>query len=113
MSIEEAERIRMDFGKFLEVSAGRLNAIFGGEIPEFLLPHPKKKIEEALDVCIEHCISNGDKEAAQMFDSTRGFLIAFVDDEQAIRSAAKRFSNQEFMKTYLKRLREGWESERT
>lgn len=103
MSLEEADEIRMAWGKFLEVGNGGLLKLFGAQIPESLLPYSKERIEEALDLIIKHCYSTGDTENANVFEATKAMLLAYVPDIIALKSAAKRFNNLEFIKVYTKK----------
>lgn len=50
MDLKLADAIRLDWGKFLEISNGPLMMVFMTKIPQSLLPYPKEKIIEALDV---------------------------------------------------------------
>lgn len=99
MSLEEADKIRMEWGRFLEFSNGKLMKLFMAEIPESLLPYPKHKIEQALDICIDHFSSAGNQEAVESFESVKAALLFYTPDKQAVQSAAKRFSNPDFLKT--------------
>lgn len=100
MDLEEADKIRMEWGKFLEFSNGKLMKLFLAEIPESLLPYPKHKIEQALDICIDYFNSEGNQEAIESFESVKASLMFYVPDRQAIQSAAKRFSNPDFLKSF-------------
>lgn len=103
MSLEEVDEIRMIWGKFLEVGNGGLLKLFGAQIPESLLPLPKDRIEKALSILINHCNSVGDVDNANVFKSTRAMLLAYVPDEIALRSAAEKFKNPEFLRVYTKK----------
>jgi hypothetical protein len=46
MDLEEADKVRQDWGTFLEISNSKLMKLFLSEIPESLLPHPKTKIKQ-------------------------------------------------------------------
>jgi hypothetical protein len=92
MSLEEADTIRDAWGKFLEVSNHQLLSLFGGYIPESLLPYPKAKIIEAMSIYIDHLMQDDDEQTAHIAESSLGFLQAFTDDKLAIRMANVRLN---------------------
>lgn len=112
MTLDEADKIRMDFEKFSEITAGKLLALFGSEIPEFLLPYSRERIMQAVEMIAESFKSNGEHKISEGLMANMNFVIAaFVPDEQAIGSAADRFSNQDFLNKYLKKFKEKGASE--
>lgn len=100
MTLEEADEIREVWGKFLEVANGGLLRIFRAQIPETVLPYPKHKIEEAMDVCIDYFASEGNDELVEVFKSSKAMLMAYTDDVMAINQAHKHFNNPAFMKVF-------------
>lgn len=100
MDIEEADKIRDAWGKFLEVANPGLMRMFLGKIPESVLPYPKEKIEEAMNIFIESFEAEGNQEAAETFRATIPMLWAYVDDKQAIEQATKHFKDPKFLKAF-------------
>lgn len=106
MNLKTADVIRMDWGKFLEITHGNLMMVFFTKIPQGFLPYPKQRIKEALDVVSAHFSSIGNQEAVATIESTLPILDVYVDDGEAIKSAAKNFSNEKYLKTVLPKLGE-------
>lgn len=77
MDLKEADKIREAWGKFLEVSQPQLIQKYHAEIPVEFLPYPKDKIEEAMDVCIDHFRSEGEFELVKTFDAAKTFLLFY------------------------------------
>ena len=98
MNLQKADTIRMDWGKFLELTNGTLMTIFFNKIPQSFLPYPKSSIKEALDILNKHFSSIGNKEAVEVVKSTIPFLDLYVDDEEALKSATKKFTDENFFK---------------
>src|SRR6266567_4090966 len=74
MSLEEADKIRLAFGKFIEVANPGLMRLFQTTIPESTLPYPKKQIEQAMDTCIEFLEQKNDKKAARAYEGLKLWL---------------------------------------
>ena len=104
MDLETADKIRMDWGKFLEITNGNLMMIFFNKIPQSLLPYPKHKIKEALEVVSKYHTITGNKEVVNAIEFTLSILNLYVDDKEAIESAARNFSNKEYLKSVLPKL---------
>ena len=102
MTVEKADKIRQDYGEFLEHSNGPLMLLFMNEIPESLLPHPKSDIEEALNICIDLLQSEDNKEMVETFKGAKAYLMFYAPVEQALKSASKRFVDPKFLKVYTK-----------
>ena len=90
MSLEEADQIRLAFGKFIEVANPGLMRLFQTTIPESTLPYPKKQIEQAMDICIKHLESANDQKAARAFKALKVWLKAYTDDGTALAKAYDR-----------------------
>jgi len=106
MDLKLADKIRLDWGKFLEISNGPLMMLFMSKIPQSLLPYPKEKIIEALDVITQHFAAIGNSEAVKTIESTKPLLEFYVDDQEAIQAAIKNFSNENYLKAILPKLPE-------
>ena len=90
MTLEEADKIRLAFGKFIEVANPGLMRLFQTTIPESVLPYPKKQIEQAMDICIEHLERANDKKTASAFKALKVWLKAYTDDGTALSLAYNR-----------------------
>ncbi len=84
MTLEEANKIRRTYVKFMEVAYPGLMKLFQTTIPESTLPYPKKQIEQAMDTCIEFLEQKNDKKAARAYEGLKVWLRAFTDDETAL-----------------------------
>lgn len=104
MDLKLADKIRLDWGKFLEISNGPLMMLFMSKIPQSLLPYPKEKITEALDLIVRHFAAMDNEEAVKTIESTKPFLELYIDDQEAIGAAAKNFNNESYLKAILPKL---------
>lgn len=87
MDGSKLEQIIDDWSKYLQSKEyAREVRFFMAQIPESLLPHPKEKIEEALNVYIRHFERIGKHELAQTYLNTTVVLSTFVNDEVAIKN---------------------------
>ncbi|MFA6492663.1 MAG: hypothetical protein WCV58_00785 [Patescibacteria group bacterium] len=106
MSLELADAIRMDWGKFLELTNGTLMGIFMSTIPQSFLPYPKETIKEAMGIIIKHCSDSGDSKTVELCQTTLAFLEFYVSDEEAIKKASKFFNDKNYLEAVLPRLAE-------
>lgn len=106
MKLKMADSIRMDWGKFLEITNGNLMMIFHSKIPESLLPYPKNTIKEALDIVTEHFHNQGNTAAVKVVKATIPFLELYVSDKEALRNAAVQFSDAKYLKAIFPHLGE-------
>jgi len=90
MSLEEADKIRLAFGKFIEAANPGLMRLFQSTIPESTLPYPKKQIEQAMDICIKHLERESNQKAARAFGALKVWLRAYTDDGTALTAAYNR-----------------------
>lgn len=97
MTLQQADQIRQDWGKFLEITNGRLMGLFLGQIPERLLPYKKEVIKEALEMIIKHFNDNGNEDAVRVISETVPFLEMYIDDKKAIEEASKHFSDKNYI----------------
>ena len=102
MTLKQADHIRQDWGKFLEITNGQLTGLFLTNIPERLLPYKKEVILEALNMLIEHCTSNGDTESINLIKNTIPFLDLYVDDSEALAFAVKNFNDRDYLDLFKK-----------
>lgn len=112
MTLEEARKITNIWGRYLEYCAGRLNMIFlfGGKIPESLLPHSKSELSEALNIMFKHFTDTGDKHRATSIRETMTELQNYEDDEQALRQAGKSLSDDEKIRQVVTSIK-NWQKE--
>ncbi len=88
LSMEEAEVISREFGKFL---AEKLPVIMDAK----LLPHPKERIMEALSISIQRFRNLTDPEASQMVNMLEGCrqgLSVFAEIDPQDREAVANFN---------------------
>ncbi len=104
MTLEEASKITNLWGKYLEHTNGKMMRLFLTKIPQSLLPYPKDVIEEACNVMAEHYFNQGNHKAEMIFKETAAFLLSYVDDEEALLEAAKRFNDPKWRKAIIKGL---------
>jgi hypothetical protein len=90
MTLEEADKIRKEYIKFMEVAHPGLMRLFQTTIPESTLPYPKKQIEQAMDICIKHLETKNDKKMAKAFGALKVWLRAYTDDGTALTMAYNR-----------------------
>jgi hypothetical protein len=90
MSLEEADEIRLAFGKFIEVAHGSLMMVFQTAIPESTLPFPKETIGQALDMCIRYADEQGNRKMVQELKGGKVWLGAYIDDRTALTLAYNR-----------------------
>jgi len=111
MTLEEASKIVVMWGKYVEYIYAKLMVVFGAHIPESLLPFPKNTLSEALSIVAEHHRSIGNHDGVKTIEAVTAFLIAYVDDEAALLQAAKNFSDPEWRRAFipsLKKLQDTW-----
>ncbi len=84
MTLEEANKIRKAYVKFMEVAHPGLMRLFQTTIPESTLPYPKEQIEQAMDICIEFLEKKKDKKAARAYEGLKLWLRAYTYDETAL-----------------------------
>ena len=102
MTLKQADHIRQDWGKFLEITNGQLIGLFLTAIPERLLPYKKEVILEALNTLIEYCKNNGDIESMNLIKNTVATLDWYVDDSVALTAAAKNFNDKDYIDLFKK-----------
>ena len=107
MDLKLADSIRLDWGKFLEISNGPLMLVFMAKIPQGVLPYPKEKIVEALDIIAKHFAENGNEEAIKIVESTKPYLDMYIDDKEAMSTAAGNFNNKGYLDAILPKLPQG------
>lgn len=105
MTIEEADKIRIVWGKFLEHMFGKINLTFGGKIPESLLPYPKDVLMEALEIIHRHSYDIGDKRMMGLMEETSALLNTFINDEEAFISAGEKFNNPKWRESFVPALK--------
>lgn len=104
MSLEMADAIRMDWGKFLELTSGTLILLFMARIPESLLPYPREEIEEALNIVANNFKHSGDNDGVRIVEESKSFLLFFIDDEEALEAMKTNLNNNDIVKVILPKL---------
>lgn len=105
LTLEQADQIRADFSKFMELTHSRLMFIFPGKIPESLLPYSRPVIYKALDICLDYFEKEGNQKAVETVKSATVFLLFYDKDEISIKNARKYFNRQSFLKSFLPSLK--------
>lgn len=97
MTTDEADKIVKIWGKYLEHVFGRLNMLFsspGGQIPESLLPYPKKTLEIALNTMDKHYHDTRNKRGMELMRETMILLEFYGDDDKAMQHAGEVFQDE-------------------
>lgn len=92
MRIDDSATILHEWGTFLEYCHGRLHTVFGGSIPESLLPYPRDEIERALDTMAKRHHRDGDLEASAHIQRSLGPLLFYRDDSEALEHMVRRLT---------------------
>lgn len=96
MTLKQADVIRRDWGKFLEVTNGCLSEIFLYPIPEAFLPYPKKAIKESLTMVAKNFTDNGESEGAELAMRSIVFLDIYQDNEEALKKFSEKLKDEIF-----------------
>jgi len=102
MNLKVAEAIWKEFGAHIATSLESL--VFGLNIPEGLLPYPKEKIREALNIGKEYSKTIDDQEAIKTMNNGLEMLEWYVDDYEGVKKASKIWESKvfrEYVKTEL------------
>jgi hypothetical protein len=106
MTLVEADKIVLIWGKYLEYVSGKITFIFGTRIPESLLPYPKDILLDALNIMAEHHHKSSNQRRVKLMRETAAELIAYVNDEEALLQAAKNFNDPKWREAILPALKE-------
>lgn len=105
MTIEEAHKITVIWGTFLEYT-NSLMSLFLMDIPESILPFPKHILVGAINKMIDYYHEIGDNDAVKSLESTRILLMQYSSDEDAITKASQTFNNEEWKRVILPKLKD-------
>jgi hypothetical protein len=94
MTLKQAEHIMQDFGKFMELTNGRLISLFMHSIPESLLPYTKEDIVTALDLMSDHFHENAEEGAVEEIKKVKTFLMFYENDNKAIDNLIEKYENK-------------------
>ena len=111
MTLNEASKITQIWGRYLEFVGGKLLIVFGARIPESFLRFPIGTLQEALNIMIEYHRKRGNQPVAEGLKGSFAALTPYVDDEEAILEAAKKFNEpmwREKLIPALKKLQNDW-----
>jgi hypothetical protein len=106
MTLEEADKIRLVWGRFLEYSMGKLNLAFRHKIPESFLPYPKDTLLEAFELINKASYKVGDEKMMNLIHESAADLLCFIDDDEAFTIAAEAFNNSEWRNAIISALKE-------
>ncbi len=106
MNIQQADKIVQDYASFTERTAGKLNALFLGTIPESLLPYNKDLLEKALNIMAKYYVEDGQKNLASSMETLKTHLLGYSDDKQTIDRLAERFKTEDFRAISLQAIKE-------
>lgn len=107
MTINEADKIVKLYGEFLADTYGRLNLLFLNQIPESVLPHPKKTTMIALEVMENYYAKLGEFKGVELIKSTKAILaLDFIDDEKALIRMTDILSDEKSRKMIVKTLKD-------
>ncbi len=94
MTLEEADKIRTIWGKYLEYCHGRFLTLFLSSIPESLLPYPREILEEALNIVAKHFHDTGNRKSSQLIQDSISNLLFYTCDRDALAHASQMLSNE-------------------
>lgn len=107
LDFSTAHKIIAIYNLYLKNAHMRLNYIFRGQIPESLLPFPKKYILKALDEYAEKHKLLGDTASAYLFTASKTILDEdYVIDGMAMSELIVNFSNKKIRDSIIFNLRE-------
>jgi hypothetical protein len=85
MTVEEARKIIVGWGEYLETCHARLVTIFFlGNIPESFLPYRMDVLEEAINVMGRFYFDMGDYDKSEFLKTTFGPACLYCKDEEAV-----------------------------
>ena len=111
MTRDEASKIVVTWGKYVEYIYAKHLVVFGSNIPESLLPFPKATLKEALNMVADYHRGIENDTGVKTIEAVSVFLDAYVDDETAFLQSAKNFGDPEWRKVVipnLKKLQVTW-----
>lgn len=97
MTLEQADIVMKEYGKFLEYVDYKFTPIFSMGKPESILPFPKQVIEEGLGIMLDRFRDIGDTKTANSIDACLVSLTSYISDEEALTEAAKRIGDPDYM----------------
>jgi hypothetical protein len=104
MTTKEAHNILHIYGLYLQHQSGKVSLLFSADIPEFFLPYPKKKLQEAFAFICNDPISN--ERTKVLAKECMMDMWQYNETEEAIIRASDNFSNSEWRKAMLPALKE-------
>lgn len=104
MNYELIEKVVHAYGKTLEsiMSDDVIYKYPGMNIPESLLPYPKKIVEWALVLWENKAGNEGDLETANSLASSRIYLERFIPDQEVPKNIGKLLENNNYLETIFK-----------
>lgn len=103
MTMKQLERIKDDWGRFLEITNGNLSEVFLFPLPECFLPYPKETIRKAMETLAEMYSLQGSEEGAEIVRRTIPLLEMYQDNEEVLEKFAERLKDKKYLKTIKSR----------
>jgi len=105
MTLNQADKIVREWGKFIQDINFKLMLVFGSSVPESLLPYPKATILEASNIMAKHYHDKGNIEHSNRIKSVAIELVAYIDDEQALKNSAQYYLDKKWLKVIIPALK--------
>lgn len=99
LTLEEAQNIVTIWGAYLEHSGG-LMILFGGNIPESLLPYPIDILQGALNKMEAHYYGRGLHDRVKLLEETEVLLVQYINDRKAMGESGKRFDDKKWQEVF-------------
>lgn len=100
MTLEQANFVMKEYGKFLEFVDSKLTPIFSVGKPESILPFPKQIIEDGLNIMANEFHNSGDTQIVNSIEACLAALATYIPDNEALTEAAKRISDPDYMNKF-------------
>lgn len=106
MTIEEADKIITNWGRYMELMSHSNMSLFLVHIPESILPYSKESIAEASDMMIDYYTNSNNEEAANIVETCKANLLFYKDDEESIDNFIRMWGDTNSRARLLKALKE-------
>jgi hypothetical protein len=103
LTFEEAQNIVTIWGTHLEHSGG-LRIVFGGDIPESLLPYPIDILQGALKKMEAYYFSQGLQDKVRLLEETEILLVQYANDKEAMHESGERFGDKKWQEAFSESL---------
>lgn len=109
MTLEEAQKVVSDYGRFIEWVYFRLKPVFWNKIPESLLPYSSDYIEDALNTVAKFYYDKGDQSMVNNIQEAQILLVSFVDDKEAIFNSVKMLKDKKWLEEMMELIKDFWQ----